>query len=576
MEKRLKKQGMSIKSLMVIYIAFILIAMLFFSVMSYYNIKEQERTLISNAKSQLNYLTDRLDVGTEAVRYSVANLLENPELRGYQRIAEMATTERVRGKKQVIDEAQKMISSSQTLSAVDVYWPKMDTLISINQGVEHEYAKQLRGEILEVDRSGWYHMGKQSLSYINFSPYVASEQRAINYDFMMVGKLKQNFIYNLLEQFSTNADVKTFFSFGNNERITIETIPVEIESFLDASQSEKLMNSSTEIQMSTTKNYVLLSHYNKNLKSYLTTYINIDTFSSQTTSILWRTLIFLLFLLLGAISVLVFFYFSYFKNLSILIKSLKQAGKGAYSYRIQSKDNNEFQFVFDSFNDMASKTEQLIERIETETRLKEDAEYRQLQTQINPHFLYNNFNFITTMAETSPQSVIAMSRHLAQYYRYITDKNFQSVTLEQELRLSETFLTIMSLRKAIDCIVDYPEEIANEPFMFLLVQPLVENAIFHGIEKRFGSHQVAIFVTIKDEQITVEVIDDGKGLTSAEVEALEQSIIQEKPNQEGSIGLWNVNQRLINTYGPESRLRIKQGSALSIYGLTVSFTFKRK
>lgn len=572
----MKKQGMSIKSLMIIYIAFILIAMLFFSVMSYYNIKEQERTLISNAKSQLNYLSDRLDVGTEAVRYSVANLLENPKLRGYQRISDMGTTERVRGKKQVIEEAQKLISSSQTLSAVDVFWPEMDALISINQGVEHGYAKQLRGEILEVDRSGWYHIGKQSLSYINFSPYVASKQRATNYDFMVVGKLKQNFIYKLLEQFSTNADVKTFFSFGNNERIAIENIPSEIESFLDTQQAEKLMNSSSDIQMSTTKNYVLLSHYNRNLKSYLTTYINMNAFSSQTTSILWRTLIFLLFLLLGAISVLVFFYFSYFKNLSILIKSLKQAGKGEYSYRIQTKDNNEFQFVFDSFNDMASQTEQLIERIETETRLKEDAEYRQLQTQINPHFLYNNFNFITTMAETSPQSVIAMSRQLAEYYRYITDKNLQSVTLEQELRLSETFLTIMSLRKSIDCIVDYPEEIANEPFMFLLVQPLVENAIFHGIEKRFGSQQVAIFASIKEDFITIDVIDDGKGLTSDEIAILEKKIMQEKPNQEGSIGLWNVNQRLINTYGQESRLRIKQGSVLSAYGLTVSFTFKRK
>lgn len=575
-KKTLGKQGMSLKSLMVIYISFILIAMLFFSWMSYYNIKEQERTLISNAENQLNYLSDRLNVGTESVEYSVANLLENTVLRGYYRLSELGTTERVRGKKQVIDEAQKMISSSQTLSAVDVFWQKNDSSISINQGVEQEYAKQLHGEILSIDRPGWYHIGKQNLSYINFSPYVAGKQRAVNYDYVVIGKLRQNFIYNLLEQFSTNPGVKTFFSFENNERITLEEVPNEITAFFDTETIEEMAAENSKLHMAETSNYVLLTRYNRGLKSFLTSYIKMDTFSKQTTRILWRTLTFLLFLLLGGIVVLVFFYFSYFKNLSILIKSLKQAGKGEYSYRIQTQDNKEFQFVFDSFNDMASQTEQLIDRLETETSLREYAEYRQLQTQINPHFLYNNFNFITTMAETSPQSVIAMSRQLSEYYRYITDKNLQNVTLEQELRLSETFLTIMSLRKSIDYVVDCPEEIASEPFMFLLVQPLVENAIFHGIEKRFGSHQVSILASIKEEFITIAVMDDGKGMSRKAIETLEKAIMQEKPNQEGSIGLWNVNQRLINTYGNESRLKFQQGSILSTYGLTVSFTFKRK
>lgn len=299
-------------------------------------------------------------------------------------------------------------------------------------------------------------------------------------------------------------------------------------------------------------------------------YIDMGILSEKMLNTVLTSVGVLLLLVSLAFFILFVFYLKIFKNIKILVTYLKSAESGNYTERIPESQDEEFSFVFQRYNDMIEQTESLVEGLKKETNLRETAEFRQLQAQINPHFLYNNLLFIMSMADKSPKAVELMTSHLAEYYRYVTKKNVDEVTFAQEMKFAENYLTIMSLRKDIDFSVDFDEALANFPFMQLIIQPIVENAVYHGIEERIGSHEVVITTHMEERGFTVSVYNDGQSLDEDEINQLLVMINKDKPKKNGSVGLWNVQQRLLNRYGKKSTLKFSVADGAS-YGLTVSF-----
>jgi two-component system sensor histidine kinase YesM len=250
------------------------------------------------------------------------------------------------------------------------------------------------------------------------------------------------------------------------------------------------------------------------------------------------------------------FYQNFYRNVYLLNKKFYQVEQGEYSTRISENPDNEFNNVFKSFNHMVAKIQALFATLKVETELRKTAEIKQLQAQINPHFLYNSLFFIMSLAKTSPEAVMQMSKHLAEYYRYLTNKDTQDITLASELELAEHYLSIMSLCKNLKVDINLAPELRERRMMPLIIQPIVENAIQHGIEERQGAHRVSIDVTVTDRGAQISIANDGKGLTTNEIEQLTASVGNDLPPKgTNGIGLWNVNQRLKNTYGDKSGLR---------------------
>jgi two-component system sensor histidine kinase YesM len=197
----------------------------------------------------------------------------------------------------------------------------------------------------------------------------------------------------------------------------------------------------------------------------------------------------------------------------------------------------------------------LFTSLSLETELRKTAEFKQLQAQINPHFLYNSLFFIMSKARTSPDSVEQMSKHLAEYYRYNTRLDSREVTFGSELKLAEHYLIIMSLCKELAYEIKLPEELETLPIIPLIIQPIVENAIQHGIEERQGAHRVSIEVLQHSDELQILIHDDGKGLNDQDMQKLLAKIASDQaPAESRGIGLWNVNQRLKNEYGQASGL----------------------
>ncbi|WP_340029340.1 sensor histidine kinase [Paenibacillus sp. FSL H7-0940] len=228
-----------------------------------------------------------------------------------------------------------------------------------------------------------------------------------------------------------------------------------------------------------------------------------------------------------------------------LLKGVRLLKHGDFSYRIQRQSGNEFDYLYGQFNDMAGQIEDLIEKVYKEKIVAREAVLKQLQAQINPHFLYNCLFFINNMTRLgNEEAVTAMTQNLAEYFRYTTRLDEPMTRLEKELGIVRNYLEIQSLRMdRLSYQIELPDELRSVPIPKLLIQPLVENSIIHGIEAKRDSGSIHITVERTEHGICVVVDDDGRGMTEEEINAL-KARISEPPVDTMGCALWNIAERL--------------------------------
>ena len=227
--------------------------------------------------------------------------------------------------------------------------------------------------------------------------------------------------------------------------------------------------------------------------------------------------------------------------------------------------------IAEGFGQLLS-TQMAASALEEQTKLATSMELKALQSQINPHFLYNSLSFIVTAAD-NPDAVTEMAVHLSQYYRYCTRKK-SITTIQEEIDYARSYLEIMAMRKNIEYEIESDPELAACKIPPLILQPIIENAIEHAIEERENAKHiyVKVYQKVKDE-ICFEISDDGNGLTEEQIAALKERLARKNRDEKEGVGLWNVNQRLVNYYGEQSSLQFG-GSIWK--GLCVSFVIDGK
>ncbi|WP_020620526.1 cache domain-containing sensor histidine kinase [Paenibacillus daejeonensis] len=206
----------------------------------------------------------------------------------------------------------------------------------------------------------------------------------------------------------------------------------------------------------------------------------------------------------------------------------------------------------------------------TKEREKE-ARLRALQAQINPHFLYNALDTINWMALTrGAHDISRMLNMLAQYFRLTLNKGKDIVPLEDEMNLSKAYLEIQRQRfHNFDYSVAFPGVLSDRPIPKLSIQPIIENAIMHGIHNKEGHHEhISIEVEADGRACIIRVTDDGVGITEERVSELYDSL--NAPSSSSSYGLYNVWERVHLFTGGEGRLTIESQPGR---GTTVSMWF---
>lgn len=193
-----------------------------------------------------------------------------------------------------------------------------------------------------------------------------------------------------------------------------------------------------------------------------------------------------------------------------------------------------------------------VHSIKEKAGLYDKAEIKALQSQINPHFLFNALSTISFYCSQQPQTAKSLINDLASYYRNnLTDGNTM-ISILNELQHINAYIHLEQARFGDRLKVDYDINI-EESFLVpaLILQPIVENAIRHGLYQKLEGGRIIIRIDKQKNSFRIAVIDDGLGMTS---DRLKHIFDNTKPKN--SIGLTNVNQRLITLYGPKNKLKI--------------------
>ena len=265
------------------------------------------------------------------------------------------------------------------------------------------------------------------------------------------------------------------------------------------------------------------------------------------------------------------------KNITNPIISLKdvmdQFGKGKLMVRANINRNDEIGKLEESFNQMAEEIKSLMNRIEDEHKRSRKLELNIIEYQINPHFLYNTLDSINWMAQKSGQKDIGeMVTTLAKFFRIGLSKGQDFIKLKDELEHARSYLIICKIRYR-DCFsyeINIDEKILNYKTIKIVLQPLIENAIKHGIYKDSTEGIIQINGRMDQDFIILEVKDNGKGIEYNQLKWLQSGFETGRDDNTIDIGfgLFNVNERIkLNfgaQYGVEIYSRINEGTTVTI------------
>ena len=203
------------------------------------------------------------------------------------------------------------------------------------------------------------------------------------------------------------------------------------------------------------------------------------------------------------------------KPLTALRRSMDKADHGNFAVRVPVRSHDEVGELSESFNHMLQRIGDLMDQVVADQEEKRKLELTALQHQINPHFLYNTLDSIIWLAEMKDDSVVPMTEALSKLFRISLSKGREVIALHDELEHVRNYLFIQSMRylNKFTYRIDAPESLLDCLTVKLILQPLVENSIYHGIKNKPGKGFIGIEAREVDGQLILTVADDGIGMT---------------------------------------------------------------
>lgn len=275
-------------------------------------------------------------------------------------------------------------------------------------------------------------------------------------------------------------------------------------------------------------------------------------------------------LILGAIFVVITSA-SIYRPISILKSAMQKAREGNLDVRIIEERRDEFKQLYDSFNSMIETINNLINELYEKKLLATEAELKALQSNINPHFLYNIFETMIWMIELgNTEDLKKMVIALSKFYRLVLSEGRDIITVKEAAEQIENYITVQKIRykDMLNVDIDIDPQIFNYKMLNMLLQPIVENSIVHGIQGKSGSGNIKIqgkAENVEGKKLMVFTIeDDGIGIQKERLEEIKNSLENYNKSQDGKDGYYalkNINQRIKLHYGSEYGIDIK-----SVYG----------
>lgn len=253
------------------------------------------------------------------------------------------------------------------------------------------------------------------------------------------------------------------------------------------------------------------------------------------------------------------------KPLKSMVRLMKQVQRGNLGVSLNPKYNDEIGLLGSQFNRMITRIKDLLEEVSLTEKRKQKADMRALQSQINPHFIYNTLESIRMLAESNEDPRVAeLTYLLGLQMRYSIVRSEATVTIADELEHVRNYFQLLQIRfpGKFELIIDVPDVFLDLPVLKLVFQPIVENAVFHGLEKKIGPGLLTISAWNEEDTAIFSVADNGVGMDPETLLALNQSLRTSNTGERFGIGLRNVNERICLHYGHSYGLQVESASGV--------------
>lgn len=236
-----------------------------------------------------------------------------------------------------------------------------------------------------------------------------------------------------------------------------------------------------------------------------------------------------------------------------------QIAQGNFEARASVDTGDEFEILATEFNDMARNMQSMIDQIKADERKMRQADLRLLQEQINPHFLYNTLDTIVWLVEANqPQQAVDMIVTLSNFFRLVLSKGKEYITIQEEQRHVQSYLDIQKVRyhDILEYEINIDQVLYEYSILKMTLQPLVENALYHGIKYKRAKGRIYITGELDNGEVILTVQDNGVGMEAGDLVALREQIDRPCQETEKGFGLANVNERIKMYYGMQYGLSI--------------------
>lgn len=246
-----------------------------------------------------------------------------------------------------------------------------------------------------------------------------------------------------------------------------------------------------------------------------------------------------------------------------LKEAMEKVGRGDLETQVKLNRQDELDILEKEFNKLVSEFKILIKNKTLEKSLTKTAQISALQAQINPHFLYNTLGTVKAMARVGEhENIPSIIMHLTNILRRSIDFKDEKITLAEEISLIKSYIRIQNYRfdNKYSLNIKIPEELYDIQMLPLILQPIIENSIIHGLEKKEGKGEITIKAWIEEGGLNIKISDDGLGISR---EAIKTIFKEDKNNKKehDSIGLLNVKKRIKLYYGKDSQVNIYKRSS---------------
>lgn len=273
------------------------------------------------------------------------------------------------------------------------------------------------------------------------------------------------------------------------------------------------------------------------------------------------TLFTILLSILVSVSFTIFLSFKLTWPLKNLLTKMKLISSGKFVRDMSLEGGDEMGLLGKGINDMSDNIKGLMDKILEEEREKKKLEFKILQSQINPHFIYNTLNSVKLMAtiqkcEGIGETVSVLGALLKEMSKGASEK----ITLKEEIELIDKYIYLHKIRRKGMIRVEYlirDEGLYNYRILKFMLQPIVENAIFHGLEPKKGIGVIKIEALEQETEIVVVIEDNGVGMSDEALNKIFSGDNTQKLSKYNSIGVKNVDERIKLTYGTQYGLRLE-------------------